>query len=147
MHCQVDSAFPQSPTTHTNRLCWKTRFFTAALLTCHSRESTGVTNNTNDGSAPLQCCWAKMQQEPGTGTPTANREQPSVINYTRAFPAVAWHPRMSQTLSQTTGNTDHVYLGCFSIVTMAFYNMHLNLSFSHFITQWCFNFMFCFWTF
>lgn len=28
---------------------------TAAILTCHSRKDTGVTNNVNDGSALLNC--------------------------------------------------------------------------------------------
>ncbi len=70
-------------------------FFRADILTCHSRESTGVTNNINNGCIPFRCassrvlilCTLTHCQWP-TGTLQWNRAIINVISSSWASPAM-----------------------------------------------------------
>ncbi len=50
-------------------------FFTADILTCHSKKSTGVTNGINDGSVLFRCPSESWQ----SGKKMENGTQPSLI--------------------------------------------------------------------
>lgn len=59
-------------------------FFTAAFLTYHSRKSTGVTNNTNDGSVLFRCFkkpwqWSSMFSTRTLKLKQVNGIQPSLF--------------------------------------------------------------------
>lgn len=53
------------------------------LLTCHSRETTGRTNNINHGSIPFKCQWSSMNRKRKINTAIVY-----VSHYCYAFPAV-----------------------------------------------------------
>lgn len=78
-----------------NQVSWSLSFIMANILTCHSKESTGVTNHNNDGLnfflySSKSCDWASKHkyQALEVGTPKCSAVIINVINYICALPAM-----------------------------------------------------------